>query len=623
MTKEDYTISNIYQGGYSSLKPNYGDLFTGYRVAASELGAPTKPDTANQIQQVHQLLNQGIIPIEVGAIDPKIFDTIPKQHFKEINRMTKLTGAKISVHAPLVEPSGIGEQGWSEANRELAERQLNDIVEKSIEMDDKGGMPITIHSSGLPGTEFKMTPKGKKIEKLIIVDKETGKPVQALEEEKLYYPAMKKVKPEIEKKIQEGLISEEGLRDLEKKRPSEVYETISLEKGKIHSPEDRLRMINNMQWHNSISQIIFNKERADEILQQNQMQIQHLMKDLEEKRIKPEDLTTTQKQALTHLENARTYLEDTRINVEGLFNKAWKNGTEEERKILSNLSNTFQEDLPKEINPDQESRALQKLLINLKQVNPKLFVPIEDFAIDKSSQTFANVAFNAFDKFKDKTPIISIENLDYGMAFSSGEGMNKLITESKKKFVEKAIEKGYSDSEAKEQADKIIGMTLDVGHLNLAKKKGFEDKDLIKEVEQIAKHVKHIHLHDNFGSGDSHLPPGMGNVPIKEILEKLEKAGTLKDARKIVEAGGFVAQFGVSPYPISLEAMGSPIYSMQMGPYWNQAVGLQQGYFSGYGQMLPQINYETFGAGFSQLPSELGGQRQGADGGRISGQGME
>jgi len=39
--------------------------------------------------------------------------------------------------------------------------------------------------------------------------------------------------------------------------------------------------------------------------------------------------------------------------------------------------------------------------------------------------------------------------------------------------------------------------------------------------------------------------------------------------------------------------------------------------------MLPQVNYETMGAGFSMLPSELGGQRGGARGNRMSGRGME
>ena len=43
----------------------------------------------------------------------------------------------------------------------------------------------------------------------------------------------------------------------------------------------------------------------------------------------------------------------------------------------------------------------------------------------------------------------------------------------------------------------------------------------------------------------------------------------------------------------------------------------------GYGMMLPQGNYQMFGAGFSQLPTELGGQQPGAQGSRMSGHGME
>ena len=35
------------------------------------------------------------------------------------------------------------------------------------------------------------------------------------------------------------------------------------------------------------------------------------------------------------------------------------------------------------------------------------------------------------------------------------------------------------------------------------------------------------------------------------------------------------------------------------------------------------MNYETFGAGFSNLPSELGGQKHGGSGGRMSNAPME
>jgi hypothetical protein len=272
-----------------------------------------------------------------------------------------------------------------------------------------------------------------------------------------------------------------------------------------------------------------------------------------------------------------------------------------------------------------KSQLLETSIEKIRHVkNPNLYVPIEEFAMKHSTNTFANVAWDAYEqayKKKKPAPIISIENLYPGMAFSSGKEMDSLITETRKKFVEKAKSEGMSESNAKKTAEKMIGMTLDVGHLNIYKKKGFKDEDLIKELKEMSKHVKHVHLTDNFGYTDSHLPPGMGNVPTKEMLEELEKKGF--KGRKIVEAGGFVQHFQTSPFPYALESLGSPVYSMHMAPYWNQINNLYGGYFGGYGMFLPSINYETFGAGFSQLPSELGGQRGGAQGSRMSGKPME
>ena len=590
MAKESYKISDIYQGGYSSFKDSYGDLSTGYRIGSGNLGAPTKPDTANQIQQVNQLLNQGIVPIEVGALSPEVFDQIPKQHFKEINRIAKLTGAKISVHAPLVEPSGFAQEGWSEENRELAERQLKDVVERSHDLDSKGGMPITIHSAGIPGTEYGMVKEEgkmvKKLQKLIVVNQETGK-LAPLEREEKFYPGLKELKH-------------------------------------IQEPKEVLESLNATEWDNSLSQVTYYKEGADRIIKENADLINPIVEDFKNKKITEETLRKfpIQQEAMGHIENADTYLRNASQYLNGLFNKAYKYGTEEDKEKLKIISEHYKEDLggnPFDI--QRKSIAMQNLISGLKQISPELYVPVEDFAIRKASETFSNVAFEAYKKYKNEAPTISIENLYPGMAFSYGEDMKNLIKESRDKFVDKAVKEGFGRGEAEEQAKKMIGMTLDVGHLNIAKKRGFKDEDLKKEVEEIAKYVKHVHLTDNFGYSDSHLPPGMGNVPFKKIFEVLDEKGF--KGRTIVEAGGFVQHFQASPFPYVLEAFSSPIYAMKNAPYWNQSQGLQQGYFSGYGNMLPQGNYETFGAGFSQLPMELGGQKPGAEGSRMSGRGME
>lgn len=589
MVKEgDYTINNLYQGGYSTLDSSYSasGVGLGYQIPASQLGAPTKPDTANQIAHVSALLNQGIVPIEVGAISPEIFDQIPKQQFKEINRMAKLAGADISVHAPIIEASGISDQGWNESARQLAEKQLIDVVDRTSPMNEKGGMSITIHGAGkIPGKEYKIDEKGNKVlEKIYVVNRETGKISQAFEEEKKFYPS-----------------------------------TEDWEKGTIHSPEHQIEIMNHTEWDNSISQLVHHKEDAEKRINENLKLIpQELMIKIMENPKTIEVLGPTQREAYSRLVAAQQFLGDTQQSLTGLFNKAYKFGSDEDKEALRKAAERFKEERKQGFLVG-EARAIENMLFTLKDIQPELYQDVEEFALDKSATTFANVALHAAKKYPDKAPTINIENLFPGMAFSHGKELDQLIQASRKKFIEKATSEGISESKAREQAEKLIGVTLDVGHLNIAKKKGFQDKDLLKEMEQIAKHVKHVHLTDNFGYSDSHLSPGMGNVPIKEILERLEKEGY--EGKKIIEAGGFVQHFGKSPLPYMLEAFESPIY--QGGPQWNQSEGLYQSYSGGFGNMLPQINYETFGAGFSRLPLELGGSRQGGAGNRLSGTSME
>lgn len=234
--------------------------------------------------------------------------------------------------------------------------------------------------------------------------------------------------------------------------------------------------------------------------------------------------------------------------------------------------------------------------------------------IDKSSETFANVALKAFldkdigNKNPDKTPIISIENPPAGAALSRAEELRRLIEESRKKFVEKAKEKGIAESEAKKAAEKIIGATWDVGHINMLRKYGYTSEEIEEQTRKIAKLVKHVHLSDNFGLEHTELPMGMGNVPIDRILKELEKAGVSPE--KVIEAGNWYEHFKTIPIRETLGELGAPIYTMRMPPYWSQTAQLQQGYFAGYGTVFPEQHYSIYGGGFSQLPAELGGQIQ-------------
>jgi sugar phosphate isomerase/epimerase len=577
----------FYPGTPYSLEPGYGSLFTGYRIPAANLGAPTKPDSAAQIVEVSNLLNQGIKQIEVGVMSAEVFDQIPKQHFKEINRLTKLTGSQTSVHSPMIEPSGFSREGWSEDNRIASERQLKDVIEKAHDLSPDGNIPVTVHASGIPGTEYKPIEEKGEIKnvayRMIAVNQETGQMVPIMREEK-YYP-------------EEGKV--------------------------IRTPEQELKAINNTDWINNLTNLAFYKKEADETIIPAASKLAGLFAKKEEDWTKEE--IEKNKGAFEQLNRAELFLENIEGSFRTIYNKAYKFGNEEIRKELNKISKEWvenSEEMKKMKNPYEaiimKSNLINSTLNKVRNIHtpPELYKPIEKFAIQKASETFANTALHAYKKFGEKSPIVSIENLYPGMAFSRSEDLKNLVNEAREKFIINAVKEGIGRSEAQEAAKKLIGATWDVGHLNIMRKEGFKEKDIIEESKRIAPYVKHIHLTDNFGYSDSHLPPGMGNVPFKEIMKEMEKAGF--KGKGIVEAGGFVQHFKTSPHPYVLEAFGSPVYAMVAAPYWNQAMGTFGNYMGGPIAYMPEQHFSMYGSGFSSLPADLGGQMPGKQS-RLSG----
>jgi len=595
MGYETTNYEGIYSGGYSSLNPDYGN-FVGYRMSASKLGAPTSAQTANQISEVATRIREGMKVVEVGAISPDVFEQIPKEHFKEIAALTKLAGVKPSIHAPIIDPAGFGQRGYEgEMARLEAERHLFSVMEKSHELDPNGNVPVVIHSTGgVPGTQY-APEKGKmpgeegrfREKKIILINQET-KEMVPLEEEKRYRLPL---------------------------HPEDQFK----KEGKIEPPREYIHSVNANEWINKLSNIDFYKQRA-------QQSIGSSMAVLGEDLAKPatqefiNSLSGKEKQAYSQLHEADISIENIRMTLNSAFDRAYKYGTEEQREQLTELAEEHKKELA-ELYKDgvpiigSPIRSLQiyddttKKLFNLtKGEAPEIYKPVEEFAMEKSAETFGNVAFKTYQKFGDGAPVMAIENMFQGMAFSRAEDMEKLVNEARKKFVDNAVDDGMSKKEAESTAKKLIGVTWDVGHLNMMRKEGFTEEDVIKETEKIAKMVKHVHLTDNFGYSDSHLAPGMGNVPFKQILEQLEKAGVLDKARKIVEAPGFVQHFKTSPHPLVLSAFGSPIYGGAGAPYFNQAKGLMGNYFSSPLAYLPEQHFSMYGSGFSSLPMEVGGQ---------------
>ncbi|MBU2522934.1 MAG: hypothetical protein KKE23_01435, partial [Nanoarchaeota archaeon] len=269
-------------------------------------------------------------------------------------------------------------------------------------------------------------------------------------------------------------------------------------------------------------------------------------------------------------------------------------------------------------------------LDEMRMISPqKLFVPIEKFAKDKAAETFSNIAFQInqeCEKTGRKAPIISIENVFPNMAFSRADQLRELIDESREKFVMKAVDSGMSKEKAWDTAEKLIGATWDVAHLNLIRKEGRSAEGSVEEMERqtklIAPYVKKVHIVDNFGFSDSHIPLGMGNVPkekLMNIMKENEFAGPM-----ISEAVAFAQQFKMSPHVFELEALGAPLnYPGFGGPSMSESRSLYGSSFTGYGNFLPEQHFAMYGGGFSGLPLELGGRVAGGKSSQFSGTPME
>lgn len=614
--EEVKNYESFYSGGYSSLNPDSGP-YVGFRLSPSMFVSQTSPHTPNQVSEVVSRIKEGVKNVDFNQLNPDTFDQIPKQQFEEVRALMKLSGVKPTFHAPIIDPVGFHENRWmGEEAREDAERRLWSVIQKSKEIDFDGNIPIAIHSTGgLPGTEFRpdkdIEPgeEGRFHEKRIIAFNKESKQLVPLEEETKFYP---------NKDLSKG--------------------------GTLMDVESSLASANATEWENKLTNLATFQKHANEIIGDAPLMLgDFAKKQLSEETLKELASSPEQAQAYSKLQQADVFLSNVRLNFNGLFDKAYSYGTEEQKEKLRKLADEIskkQEEIQRNfLRPVESSHLYSEAIQKLSQIThaiedkstgnivsgvPQVYVRAEDFAREKSAETFGNLAWKSYEKYKDKAPILAIENMYQGMAFSRAEDLKELVEDSRKKFVENAKKEGMSESVAKKKAEEILGVTWDVGHLNMIKKSGFKDEDVVEQTKKIAKLVRHVHLSDNFGHADSHLAPGMGNVPFKKILEQLEKSGRLKDVRMAIEAGALVNPnlgLKMSPHKWVMGAFSSPIYGAKMAPYWNQVENMQGGYFGFPMAYLPEKHFSMYGSGFSMLPEELGGQVPGSRS-RFSGAGM-
>lgn len=627
----DYS-HNFYEGANYSLEPSdkyfKGSLspFVGYKLPMGSFGVTTDPRTANQIKAVSDKISTGAKVVEITGIDTNVLEYIPQTHLKEIARLKELAGVELTFHGPLVEPTGVGKNRWDEQQRIQAERQMWSALQRSHDLNPKGNTIVTFHSSnGLlePVTREKDKDGKPIITNIAVVDERTGQIAQIPKTGTDYWKGEKQYDPY------------EDLKRINKERWQQQISNLNIEARRASEViDDPLRQLEKKgEEDEHIAEFKESVFEAYRLARDSPKKAEEYISTFDEK--KQREINGL----LTQFSYGSGFLQDAYVGLQNAYNQAYAVALEKDDKSTQKILSELKEEITPKIDTYSQdplklaefSKLVSKGITRLNAVAPpETFKPLEKFAINKASETFGNLAFNAYKEFahnkpQNTAPIISIENPPVGMGLSRGEDLKNIVEASRKNFVHQATTKlGMSEEKAEQEAAKLIGVTWDVGHINMLRKYGYDTNEILSETEKVKRFVKHVHLSDNFGLEHTELPMGMGNVPIKQheqILSEQFKA-KFKDIKQIVETGGWYQHFKTTPLAETFEAFGSPLYPMKMASYWNATRGVGMGNFGGYGRMLPDINFSTYGAGFSSLPAELGGQIGGGRN-RLSGAPME
>lgn len=596
----------FYKGSMSNFDSSYKNTaFTsssgvGAYTDFGRLSVASDPRTANQVKATSEHLNTGAKSVEISTVGPDVFESIPDEYLKEINRMGKLTGTDVTFHAPMLDPVGLTDQGYSDLNREKAEKQLWSAIERAHEMKPDGNLNVTMHAStgGPPGVREEWVGEGKNRQKkqsMFIVSEDFKSGVEIKPERyKFEQMADKNWEFDMQK------LAEEENKEVWNKQINEIryYTDYLSNMGGVNNKEIELANLGpeDDPAHSAYNEYIKDIRSKENYKRSNLIRAYDSFKELFNS---VEKWTDRRNNPLTPDEQKK--MTEVAQKIYPLVNKL--GSPEKNPEIVEKFSNALSEGVD--------------FLENIK--NPQPFVNLRDFAIDKSSDTISNLALKSYKTFKDTAPIISVENHPaYQSILTTGKDLKDVIDDSRKKFIEKAVQNGVSKKKAQKQAERLIGATWDVGHINMLKKFGYTDDDITNETKAIAKDVKHLHLSDNFGMDHTELPMGMGNVPYADMLAEIEKSqGGKFMGKKVIEAGNWWQHWSnqgknhaIIP---TLQGMDSSIYAMQNEPYWSQAADTPQSYFGFPSTYLPENHFSMYGTGFSSLPQELGGQIAGTN----------
>ncbi len=544
---------------YDNLRFEYAH-FNSMDFGSYGLGASVSP-MGSQLMTTNVAMNWGLQNLEVNLGTQMNYQQaghlaqLGKVERDELIRLAKLNKVNLSVHAPLLSPEGLQGNELSEVARIRNVKEFEqtlDFVDKIGSQTGKKHIPVTIHSSGAPiGNPM---PK----EMMYAVNRENGQ-VVPIEKKIVAYP--------------QDYFDRFGL------KKNVDYAPVKGKPGYFYLyPQGELKIIGKKQ----LGELKYSEAHSDYWLQHYKEQMKAVGLQITPQ-TKPQEILNEAKR-VGALEAARNYL-----------------------SLLNQKKNL-----------EAQMQDLRKKYEKEGQI--QMYVPSDDYVKEKMKKTFVELGLKAYEK--PSKPMIVIENFYPEFTLSNPTQLASTIKEIREELANKLVkEKGISRSRAQREAQELIGMNVDIGHLNLWKKyknpktgKPYTNKEIIDWVNDVYPYIKHVHVTDNFGDLDAHLPVGWGNAPVKEFIDTLRKKGW--KGRAILETFGAL-QYGGGGFGVAQSLYGMGIPLVPGGPGWEMAEGsyFQAGYSFTTGPILPDVNFQTYGVGFSGLPyatgAQIGGQKPG------------
>jgi len=526
------------------------------------LGATINP-MENQLQGTNLGMNWGLRSLEIGFAGSRWqgapIGKLGKPEREEIIRLAKLNKVNLTLHAPIKDAAGFNGRVFDESAR----MEAVDDFKKTLEFADQIGretgikhVPVVVHcADGTPGN-----PDPEHI--VYLADRETKQVAPLMYSETEVYPKDVLVK---DFKFPPELLKDRRYVEPVKGKPDQ-FVLKPLGKLFLQNAQDLFELESN------IGNIDYNIHFYRD----------HIMSMQRRAAMEGRELTKEEKETIRrYLAHVRAY--------------------EAQKKLLENRLERYKERY------GEDPRKYKR------------YVTTDEVAKEQVAKTAAELAWYSFSKLKSQ-PAVAVENIFPTMALGNPEKLAETIEEARKRFVEVARKRGIGEKQAKAAAEKLIGMNFDIGHANMWKRykiwddaeqrfRPVTDEDIKRWAEKVTPYVKYVHLSDNWGDEDSHLPIGWGNAPTKEVVDIFKKKGF--KGRIIAETAGGPGAM-VSGIPETLK-----YFRAQLTPTttWDMAnrTYFESGYPFMVGPIYPEVGVNLYGTGFSGLPYATGAQIGGGE----------